>query len=106
LTGLCFSFWTIVSISGLGHHIYSQAGYKKDLFFSIAPLLCFLLGVIAQVAAACVDGASILEICVNGDKAIEEGVKTVYTKGKINKGKYIDTLIRWTIARKRPRISR
>jgi hypothetical protein len=45
-----------------------------------------IIGVIAQVAAACVDGASILELCVNGDKAIEEGVKTVYTKGKINKG--------------------
>ncbi|KAG0073794.1 Curved DNA-binding protein (42 kDa protein), partial [Linnemannia elongata] len=49
--------------------------------------------VIAQVAAACVDGASILELCVNGDKAIEEGVKTVYTKGKINKGVGFPTAI-------------
>lgn len=43
---------------------------------------------IAQVVAACVDGASILELCVNGDKAIEEGTKTVYTKGKLSKGMY------------------
>ncbi|KAG0221714.1 curved DNA-binding protein [Mortierella sp. GBAus27b] len=42
--------------------------------------------VLAQTVAACVDGASILDLCVNGDKAIEEAVKTVYTKGKINKG--------------------
>ncbi|KAF9916614.1 Proliferation-associated protein 2G4 [Lobosporangium transversale] len=42
--------------------------------------------VIAQVTAACVDGASVLEICINGDKAIEEATKTVYTKGKISKG--------------------
>ncbi|KAG0271714.1 Proliferation-associated protein 2G4 [Linnemannia exigua] len=49
--------------------------------------------VIAQVAAACVDGASILELCLNGDKAIEEGVKSVYTKGKINKGVGFPTAI-------------
>ncbi|KAG0309360.1 Proliferation-associated protein 2G4 [Dissophora globulifera] len=49
--------------------------------------------VIAQIAAACVDGASILELCVNGDKAIEEGTKTVYTKGKISKGVGFPTAI-------------
>ncbi|KAG0225923.1 Proliferation-associated protein 2G4 [Actinomortierella wolfii] len=38
--------------------------------------------VIAQVAAACVDGASILELCVNGDKAIEEAAQAVYKKDK------------------------
>lgn len=53
-------------------------------------MLFFLTGVIAQVAAACVDGASIFELCVNGDKAIEEAAKTVYTKGKIQKGKKIN----------------
>ncbi|KAF9357191.1 Proliferation-associated protein 2G4 [Mortierella sp. NVP85] len=49
--------------------------------------------VIAQVVAACVDGASILELCVNGDKAIEEGTKTVYTKGKLSKGVGFPTCI-------------
>ncbi|KAF9935709.1 Proliferation-associated protein 2G4, partial [Modicella reniformis] len=49
--------------------------------------------VIAQVTATCVDGASILEICVNGDKAIEEGTKAVYTKGKISKGVGFPTCI-------------
>ncbi|KAG0034391.1 Proliferation-associated protein 2G4 [Podila clonocystis] len=49
--------------------------------------------VIAQVAAACADGASIFELCVNGDKAIEEAAKTVYTKGKIQKGVGFPTCI-------------
>ncbi|KAG0259917.1 Proliferation-associated protein 2G4 [Actinomortierella ambigua] len=43
--------------------------------------------IIAQVAAASVDGASILELCVNGDKAIEEAAQAVYKKDKkISKG--------------------
>jgi len=49
--------------------------------------------VIAQVAAACVDGASIFELCVNGDKAIEDASKAVYTKGKIQKGVGFPTCI-------------
>ncbi|KAF9581780.1 Proliferation-associated protein 2G4 [Lunasporangiospora selenospora] len=42
--------------------------------------------VLADVAKACVDGASIFELCEAGDKAILEGTKVVYVKGKINKG--------------------
>ncbi|KAF9979226.1 Proliferation-associated protein 2G4 [Actinomortierella ambigua] len=50
--------------------------------------------IIAQVAAACVDGASILELCINGDKAIEEAAQTVYKKDKkMSKGVGFPTCI-------------
>lgn len=50
-----------------------------------------------KVVAAVVDGARVLDICILGDKAIEEGTKAVYTKGKIQKGALSINLITWWI---------
>lgn len=44
---------------------------------------------LGDVIKLCVDGAKILDICVAGDKAITEGLKGVYTKEKVPKGKNI-----------------
>lgn len=38
---------------------------------------------------------------MNGDKAIEEGVKSVYTKGKINKGTSLRLFIAINLLRRR-----
>ncbi|RUP25700.1 peptidase M24, structural domain-containing protein [Jimgerdemannia flammicorona] len=42
--------------------------------------------VLKKVIAAVVDGARVLDICILGDKAIEEGTKGVYNKDKTQKG--------------------
>ncbi|TPX31249.1 hypothetical protein SmJEL517_g05382 [Synchytrium microbalum] len=39
-----------------------------------------------KIVEAAVEGAKILDLCTLGDKLIEDGVKTVYNKGKIPKG--------------------
>ena len=39
----------------------------------------------AKVIEACVDGASVYDICQVGDKTINEGVSKVYTKSKDGK---------------------
>jgi len=39
-----------------------------------------------KVIDASVDGAKIIDVCILGDKTIEESVKTVYVKGKLSKG--------------------
>ena len=42
-----------------------------------------------KVITACVDGAKIFDLCVLGDKEIEDGVKPFYVKNKVPKGLYM-----------------
>ncbi|KAJ3042419.1 Proliferation-associated protein 2G4 [Rhizophlyctis rosea] len=39
-----------------------------------------------KVIAAAVDGAKVIDLCAIGDKAVEDGAKGVYNKGKVSKG--------------------
>ncbi|KAI8099921.1 DNA-binding protein [Halteromyces radiatus] len=42
--------------------------------------------VLAEVIKMCVVGAKVMDICIAGDKLINEATKLVYTKGKFTKG--------------------
>lgn len=48
--------------------------------------------VIKKLVEACVDGAKVLDLCIEGDKLIEEGTAGVYNKSvkgvKVTKGVY------------------
>jgi len=44
------------------------------------------LGALAKVVEAAVPGAKIVDLCVLGDRTIEEGTATVYNKAKFDRG--------------------
>ena len=51
---------------------------------------------IKKLVEASVDGAKVLDLCIEGDKLIEEGTAAVYNKAvkgvKVTKGVYCDLL--------------
>ena len=50
-------------------------------------MFILFIGVLNQVIPLVVAGAKVFDICVEGDKLIQEGTKAVYNKAKTPKGR-------------------
>src|SRR3989344_4177279 len=75
---------------------------RSSLFqFSVLGRVVFLysfdggirLGVLAKVVQSAVPGAKIIDLCVLGDKSIEEGTAAVYNKSKFERGVAFPTCV-------------